>query len=80
MQEACRWPERVNDFAAPLVVNLLRGLVGNLGEHTVVASPLYKNHFNLRTGVCQETPEHSVSAPNVQVKNGRVLVMLHTGA
>ncbi|HRH71850.1 MAG TPA: nitrite reductase small subunit NirD, partial [Zoogloea sp.] len=29
---------------------LSRGLVGNLGEHVVVASPLYKNHFDLATG------------------------------
>lgn len=57
---------------------LARGLVGNLGAHTVVASPLYKNHFDLRTGACLETPEHSVRAHRVEVKNGRVWVLLHT--
>ncbi len=35
---------------------LSRGLVGNLGEHVVVASPLYKNHFDLATGACLEAP------------------------
>jgi nitrite reductase (NADH) small subunit len=55
---------------------LSRGLVGNLGEHIVVASPLYKNHFDLRTGQCIEAPEHSVRAHAVRVDEGRVVVAL----
>ena len=55
---------------------LARGLVGNLGERIVVASPLYKNHFDLNTGECLEAPEQSVRAHAVQVKDGRVLVAL----
>jgi nitrite reductase (NADH) small subunit len=55
---------------------LSRGLVGNLGEHIVVASPLYKNHFDLRTGQCIEAPEHSVRAHAVRVEDGRVVVAL----
>ena len=55
---------------------LSRGLVGNLGEHIVVASPLYKNHFDLRTGACIEAPEHSVRAHTVRVDDGRVVVAL----
>ena len=55
---------------------LSRGLVGSLGEHVVVASPLYKTHFDLRTGACLETPEHSVRAYAARVENGRVLVCL----
>lgn len=55
---------------------LSRGLVGNLGERLVVASPLYKNHFDLRTGECLETPEHSVRAHAVRVDQGKVLVAL----
>jgi nitrite reductase (NADH) small subunit len=31
-----------------------RGMTGSLGEALVVASPLYKHHFNLETGVCLE--------------------------
>ncbi len=33
---------------------------GSLGERTVVASPIYKHHFDLHTGECLEAPEHSV--------------------
>lgn len=55
---------------------LARGLVGNLGERVVVASPLYKNHFDLATGECLEAPEQSVRAHAVQVQDGRVLVAI----
>jgi nitrite reductase (NADH) small subunit len=53
---------------------LSRGLVGNLGERVVVASPLLKQHFDLRTGECLESPEHSVRAHAVRVDGGRVYV------
>lgn len=33
---------------------LSRGIVGDLQGQLVVASPLYKQHFNLRTGQCLE--------------------------
>ncbi|CAN5250599.1 nitrite reductase small subunit NirD [soil metagenome] len=55
---------------------LSRGLVGNLGARVVVASPLYKNHFDLATGECLEAPEHSVRAHAVRIDGGRVLVAL----
>lgn len=53
---------------------LSRGLIGNLGERIVVASPIYKQHFDLRTGECLEAPEHSVNAFATQVKDGQVWV------
>ena len=55
---------------------LSRGLVGSLGERIVVASPLYKNHFDLATGECLETPEHAVAVHAVRVEAGQVLVAL----
>ena len=55
---------------------LSRGLVGSIGERIVVASPLYKNHFDLRSGECLEAPEHSVRAHEVRVHDGRVMVAL----
>lgn len=33
---------------------LARGITGDLKGAPVVASPLYKQHFNLKTGVCLE--------------------------
>ncbi len=33
---------------------LARGITGDLNGEPVVASPLYKQHFSLRTGVCLE--------------------------
>jgi nitrite reductase (NADH) small subunit len=55
---------------------LSRGLVGNLGERLVVASPIFKNHFDLRSGECLEAPEHSVRAHRVRLDGERVLVAL----
>ena len=56
---------------------LARGLVGSLGDRVVVASPLYKNHFDLATGECIEAPEQSVQAHAVRSQAGRVFVALN---
>jgi len=53
---------------------LSRGLVGSVGERVVVASPLYKQHFDLRTGQCLEQPEASVAAYAARVQDGIVWV------
>jgi nitrite reductase (NADH) small subunit len=53
---------------------LSRGLVGSIGERVVVASPIYKQHFDLRTGECLEAPHNSVSSYPVRVEDGQVLV------
>ena len=55
---------------------LSRGLLGSIGERIGGASPLYKNHFDLRSGECLEAPEHSVRAHEVRVQEGRVMVAL----
>jgi NAD(P)H-dependent nitrite reductase small subunit len=55
---------------------LSRGLVGNLGDRLVVASPIYKNHFDLASGACIEAAEHSVKAHDVHVHEGVVFVAL----
>ena len=56
---------------------LSRGLVGDLGGHVVVASPIHKQHFDLCTGECLESPALSVHAwqvrrdgDTVQVRRG----------
>jgi NAD(P)H-dependent nitrite reductase small subunit len=53
---------------------LSRGLVGSLGERIVVASPIYKQHFDLQTGECLEAPHNSVAAIPVRVEDGKVWV------
>ncbi len=53
---------------------LSRGLVGSLGERIVVASPIYKHHFDLQTGECLEAPEHSITAYPARVHDGKVWV------
>jgi nitrite reductase (NADH) small subunit len=53
---------------------LSRGLVGNLGARIVVASPIYKHHFDLSSGECLEAPEQSVRAYAVRVQDGLVSV------
>lgn len=55
---------------------LSRGLVGSLGDRIVVASPLYKQHIDLRSGECIEQPELSVSAHAVRTEGGLVQVSL----
>ncbi|HTH61650.1 MAG TPA: nitrite reductase small subunit NirD [Paraburkholderia sp.] len=58
---------------------LSRGLTGSLGGRVVVASPLYKHHFDLRTGECLEEPAWSVAAYDARVVDGDVMVRMHTG-
>ena len=53
---------------------LSRGLVGSLGERVVVASPIYKQHFDLRTGECLEAPHNSVASYPVRVEDGTVWI------
>lgn len=53
---------------------LSRGIIGSLGEQVVVASPLYKEHYDLRTGTCVEKPEYSVKVFPVTVENGVVQI------
>lgn len=55
---------------------LSRGLIGNLGEHLVVASPLYKQHFDLRSGTCLEMPEHSVRSYPVRCDGRQISLQL----
>jgi nitrite reductase (NADH) small subunit len=53
---------------------LSRGIVGDRGGVPVAVSPVYKNAFDLRTGVCVDDPEVSVEVYPVRVDAGMVLV------
>ena len=53
---------------------LSRGLVGSLGERLVVASPIYKQHFDLLSGECLEIPEQPVASYPARIEAGQVWV------
>lgn len=54
---------------------LSRGLTGDLKGRKVVASPLYKQHFDLATGECLEDPAVRLPTWPVQVMGERVCVL-----
>jgi len=51
-----------------------RGLVGDLQGRRVVASPVYKQHFDLDTGVCLEDEAVKLPVYAVSEQDGQVLV------
>ena len=55
---------------------LATALGAKVGERIVVASPLYKNRFDLDSGECLDAPGQSVRCHAVKVDAGRVFVAL----
>jgi nitrite reductase (NADH) small subunit len=55
---------------------LSRGIVGDVGGELVVASPLFKQHFSLRTGKCLERADVAVPVYRCRVERGTVMVAL----
>lgn len=54
-------------------VNVLsRGIVGDVKGTVVVSSPLYKQHFCLKTGQCLEDETVSVKSYPIRVNDGMV--------
>jgi nitrite reductase (NADH) small subunit len=53
---------------------LSRGLLAQLGNVTSVASPLYKHHYCLESGVCQEDDQLSVPVFEVRLNDDAVEV------
>jgi len=53
---------------------LSRGIVGSKGDRLKVASPVYKQNFDLRTGECLDDPSVSVPTFEVRVEAGMVQV------
>ena len=51
---------------------LARGIVGTINGNTVVASPIYKQHFNLENGHCLEDPEIRVRVWPTHLKQQQV--------
>jgi len=55
---------------------LSRGIVGSKGDRLKVASPVYKQSFDLRTGQCLDDPAVSIPTFPVRLADGRVQVAL----
>jgi nitrite reductase (NADH) small subunit len=55
---------------------LSRGIVGDRGGIPKIASPIYKQSFDLRTGQCLDDPHVCVPTYEVRVEQGRILVRL----
>ena len=53
---------------------LSRGIVGTKGDVVKVASPIFKQNFDLRTGECLDDPTVRVATFPVRVIDGRVEV------
>jgi len=55
---------------------LSRGIIGDLNGERVVASPIYKHHYQLQTGVCVEDPAVQLNTYPVELRNGAVWVQV----
>lgn len=53
---------------------LSRGIVGDADGAPVVASPIYKERFDLRTGACLDNPEVRVACYPLRVVDGIVQI------
>jgi nitrite reductase (NADH) small subunit len=55
---------------------LSRGVVGDIAGRLVVASPLYKQHFDLLTGACLEDKDIQIGVYSARLDGDTVLVAL----
>ena len=62
--------DNLDPFAQASVLS--RGLIGEHGGELWVASPLKKQRFRLRDGVCMEDESHSIAHFDARVKDGKV--------
>ena len=51
---------------------LSRGIIGSTEDVTYVASPLYKQRFNLATGECLDSEVHQLKTFDIRVENEQV--------
>jgi nitrite reductase (NADH) small subunit len=52
-----------------------RGLVGSVGSRVVIASPVYKHRFDLRTGLSLDDPDVVLRTFTTRVADGVVQVL-----
>ncbi|MCW2614691.1 MAG: nirD [Frankiales bacterium] len=65
-------------FSGAMVIS--RGIVGSRGERHTVASPVFKQVFDLETGQCLDDPAVSLVVHLVRVHDGVVEVALEAQA
>ena len=64
--------DNVDPFSGASVLS--RGIVGSKGEVITVASPVYKQRFDVRTGTCVDDPDVAIRTHEVRVVDGWVEV------
>ncbi|HZZ52453.1 MAG TPA: nitrite reductase small subunit NirD [Pseudonocardia sp.] len=64
--------DNIDPFSGAAVLS--RGIVGDRGGEPVVASPVYKQAFSLRTGRCLDDPDREVTVYQVRVIDNWVQV------
>lgn len=71
----------INNFDPFSLINILsRGLIGDSKGEPMVASPIYKQRFNLKTGVCLDDDTVKVDSYGVRIEGNRVEVNLKEAA
>lgn len=55
---------------------LSRGIIGDLAGERVVASPIYKHHYQLSTGLCVEDNSVRLNTYPVELRDGAVWVQV----
>lgn len=67
----------INNFDPFSNINVLsRGLIGDIKGEAMVSSPIYKQHFNLKTGVCLEDENVKIDAYAIRINDERVEVKI----
>ena len=67
----------INNYDPFSNINVLsRGLIGDINGEPMVSSPIYKQHFSLKTGVCLDDETVKVEAYAIRIESGRVEVNL----
>ena len=64
--------ENFDPFSKAFVMS--RGIVGSKGGSPKVASPMYKQTFDLATGVCHQDPSVRLASFPVREVEGRVVI------
>ena len=68
----------LDPFSGAMV--LARGIVGSRGDRPTVASPVFKQVFDLETGQCLDDPAVRLAVHDVRVRDGVVEVAVRAQA